>query len=42
MNPLTLAQILGHSSLVMTQNVYLHLTPADSYDALLKVLDDEQ
>lgn len=38
MNPLTLAQILGHSSLVMIQNVHAHLTPADSYDALLKVL----
>jgi integrase/recombinase XerD len=41
MNPLTLAQILGHSSLVMIQNVYAHLTPADSYDALLKMLADE-
>jgi integrase len=40
MNPLTLAQILGHSSLVMIQNVYAHLTPADAYDALLKVLAD--
>jgi hypothetical protein len=36
MNPLTLAQILGHSSLVMIQNVYAHLTPSDAYDALLK------
>jgi len=42
MNPLTLAQILGHSSLEMIQNVYLHLTPADSYGAILKVLADEQ
>jgi integrase/recombinase XerD len=41
MNPLTLAQILGHTSLVMIQNVYAHLTPADSYDALLKVLADD-
>ena len=41
MNPLTLAQILGHSSLVMIQNVYAHLTPADSYDALLKVLAED-
>jgi integrase len=38
MNPLTLVQILGHTSLVMIQNVYAHLTPADSYDALLKIL----
>jgi integrase/recombinase XerD len=41
MNPLTLAQILGHSSLLMIQNVYAHLTPSDSYDALLKVLADD-
>ena len=38
MNPLTLAQILGHSSLIMIQHVYSHLTPADSNEALLKVL----
>jgi integrase len=41
MNPLTLAQILGHSSLVMIQNVYAHMTPAASYDALIKVFADE-
>jgi integrase/recombinase XerD len=41
MNPLTLAQILGHSSLVMIQNVYAHLTPADSYEALLKVFAED-
>ena len=41
MNPLTLAQILGHSSLAMIQNVYAHLTPADSYDALLKALSGD-
>jgi integrase len=36
MDPLTLAQILGHSSLVMIQIVYAHLTPSDAYEALLK------
>lgn len=40
MNTLTLAQILGHSSPVMIQNVYADLTPADSYDALLKVFTE--
>ena len=38
MNPLTMAQILGHNSLAMIQNVYAHLTPSDSYEALLKAL----
>jgi site-specific recombinase XerD len=41
-NPLTLAQILGHSSLAMIQNVYAHLTPSDSYDALLKVFSSDK
>ena len=41
MNPLTLAQILGHSSLVMIQTVYAHLTPADTYDALLTALAED-
>jgi hypothetical protein len=36
MNPPTLPEILAHSSLVMIQNVYAHLTPSDAYDALLK------
>jgi integrase/recombinase XerD len=27
MNPLLVAQVLGHSSLVMIQRVYAHLTP---------------
>jgi hypothetical protein len=40
MNTLTLAQMLGHTSLVI-QNVYARLTPADSHDALLKVLADD-
>lgn len=36
MNPITLAQILGHSSLAMIQNVYSHLSPGDAYDAMLR------
>jgi len=38
MNPITLAKILGHSSLAMIQNVYAHLSPSDSYEAMAKVL----
>jgi integrase len=41
MNPVQLAQILGHSSLAMIQNVYAHLTPQDSYDALLQALRED-
>ncbi len=38
MNPIQLAQILGHSSLRMIQQVYSHLTPGDAYDALMRLL----
>jgi len=41
MNPIQLAQIVGHSSLTMIQQVYSHLTPSDAYDAMLKVLTAE-
>jgi integrase/recombinase XerD len=34
MNPIQLAQIMGHSSLAMIQSVYAHLTPQDAYSAL--------
>jgi integrase/recombinase XerD len=40
MNPVLLAQIMGHSSLAMIQNVYAHLTPTDAYDAMLRALQD--
>jgi hypothetical protein len=43
MNPIQLAQIMGHSSLAMIQNVYSHLTPRDAYSALervIRALDD--
>jgi site-specific recombinase XerD len=42
MNPMSLAKIMGHSSLVMIQQVYAHLTPADSYEALMKILSDDK
>jgi integrase/recombinase XerC len=38
MNPLLLAKILGHNSLQMINDVYAHLTPADSYDAMFNAL----
>jgi integrase/recombinase XerD len=34
MNPIMAANILGHISLVMIQNVYSHLTATDAYDAM--------
>lgn len=41
MNPIQLADILGHSSLRMIQGTYAHLSPADAYDALLPTLAQE-
>lgn len=38
MNPLLVAQLLGHSSLRMIQMHYGHLTAADTYDALIEAL----
>lgn len=38
MNPVQLAQILGHSSLRMIEQVYSHLMPSDAHDAMLKML----
>lgn len=38
MNPLLVAQVLGHSSLAMIQNVYAHLTPVDAHAALVAAL----
>lgn len=35
-NPIQLAQVLGHSSLAMIQQVYAHLTPTDAYEAILR------
>jgi len=42
MNPIQLAQILGHSSLAMIQNVYSHLSPRDAYEAMANVLITDQ
>jgi integrase/recombinase XerD len=41
MNPVQLAQILGHSSLNMIQAVYSHLSPGDAYEAMLRTLREE-
>jgi site-specific recombinase XerD len=38
MNPIMLAQVLGHSSLVMIQRNYAHSTPADAHETLAKLL----
>jgi len=41
MNPIQLANILGHSTLRMIQTTYSHLTVSDSYEALMRVLSAE-
>ncbi|MGH7866167.1 MAG: tyrosine-type recombinase/integrase [Candidatus Dormibacteraceae bacterium] len=38
MNPLLVAQVLGHSSLAMIHNVYSHLTTTDMHKALMEAL----
>lgn len=38
MNPVQLAQIMGHRSLAMIQSVYAHLTPQDAYAALEQIV----
>jgi len=38
MNPIQLAQIMGHSSLAMIQSVYAHLTPQYAYAALERIV----
>lgn len=40
MNPILLAQIMGHNSLQMIQTVYAHLTPGDAYEAMLRALQE--
>jgi site-specific recombinase XerD len=37
-NPVQLAKVLGHSSLTMINNVYSHLSPSDSYEAMARLL----
>ncbi len=41
MNPIMLAQILGHSSLVMIHRNYARSTPADAHEILARVLSAE-
>lgn len=41
MNPLQLQRILGHRDLAMISGVYSHLTPSDSYTALMALLRAE-
>lgn len=38
MGPLQLMQIMGHTSLDMITNVYSHLVPQDSHDAMVRLL----
>jgi integrase/recombinase XerD len=38
MNPLQLQRILGHADLAMISGVYSHLTPTDSYEAMMALL----
>jgi integrase len=40
MNPLMVAKIVGHSSLVMIQRNYEHLVVDDTYEALSRMLRD--
>jgi site-specific recombinase XerD len=40
MNPIQLADILGHSSLVMIHRVYTHRSLSDAYEAMLRTLED--
>jgi len=38
MNPIMLAQVLGHSSLVMIQRTYAHSTPSDAHELMARLL----
>jgi integrase/recombinase XerD len=42
MNPIQLAQILGHSGLRMIEQVYAHLNAVDGYDAVMRMLTSER
>jgi integrase/recombinase XerD len=42
MNPLLVAQVLGHTSLDMIQNVYSHLTPTDAHRELIRALQADR
>jgi integrase/recombinase XerD len=42
MNPMVLAQIVGHSSLRMIEKSYSHLDASDGYDAMVRMLADDR
>jgi integrase/recombinase XerD len=42
MNPVQLAQLLGHSGLRMIEHVYAHLNAVDGYDAVMRMLTAER
>lgn len=42
MNPIQLADILGHSSLVMIQRNYAHLSSRDAYEAAVKLFSADE
>jgi integrase/recombinase XerD len=42
MNPLILARIAGHSSLRMIDQVYSHLNTADTYEAMIRMLNSTE
>ena len=42
MNPVQLAQLLGHSGSRMIEQVYAHLNAVDGYDAVMKMLTSER
>jgi integrase/recombinase XerD len=42
MNPMLLAQIVGHSSLRMIEQVYSHLNASDAYEAMMRTLADQR
>ena len=41
MNPIQLADILGHNGLTMIQEVYAHLTPVDAYEAQARIFEQD-
>jgi hypothetical protein len=42
MNPVQLAQLLGHSGLRMIQQVYAPLNPTAGYEAVMRMLTNER
>jgi hypothetical protein len=42
MNPMLVAQVVGHSSLRMIEQVYSHLTIGDAHAAVMRLLTQEK